>query len=578
MTERARTNAPPASAGSVSVERASPQSGPTTLPSTVVSVTLFEDRAEVERSVLLPPGITRARVTDLSPCLLPRSVEVTLVGDNAGGSDAASGDDAITHRVSFQLRGEGEDHDDARRAAIDEARALLREAKLRHEEATEREARAAEQRVRLDSLLVHLIEGLTTLPRGRSADRATSSPPSSAALEEAPSAALADVRASIARTIEDETAAYSARQQAAHEVIRAEARLVAASKTEPELVAHLHIHIGLDEARVAEGTTTTRPRELRVRYRVASALWRPAHLARLITDRTATPPRSVAELTTFATAWQTTGEQWENVRLRFSTARPTRPASPPPLVEDRLTVVRRADQRVVVTARDQTVAIAGLRDEGGNETSEMLGVDDGGEPLVFEAEGKVTLPSTGRPLRVEIERRTVPAKTTTVVYPERSAVGHIRALVTLQGTTPLLAGPLRIARNESIVGRTRLDFAAAGEPLELGFGADDSIRVKREVKEERDTTMLTGSQRIRRTVRVFVSNVSGESKSFDVVERIPVSEIADVEIITDPSATEWTLDAADGFATRRIELSAGSVASLLLSYEIRASSRVSLPF
>jgi uncharacterized protein (TIGR02231 family) len=528
------------------------------LTTTLVSVTLFEDRAEVERRLVVPPGVTHVRLERLSPCLLPRSVEVTTLG---GAADRAEAEDAPSHRLSFRLL--GGDRGEAQRQLVEDCREALRGAQQRHEEAAEREARAHEQRRRFDSLLVHLLEGLLTLPRKLT----PTGDASTEAVAARPRAALEASRRTIARAIEEEAAAYGARLEAAEEIARAEQRLAEASTEEPALSAELHL--GFDAPAAAA-------RELRLRYRVASALWRPAHLARLLPSPTDASGTAQVEVATYATAWQTTGEHWENTLLRFSTARPMRPASPPPLVEDVLQTTRKSDHRVVVAARDQTVAVAGLRENEGGDTNDLLGVDDGGEPLLFEAKAKVSFPSTGRPLRVEIERRTLPAKTNTVVYPEKSAVAHVRALLRLEGTTPLLAGPLRLARNESVVGRTRLDFAAAGEPLEIGFGTDDSIRVKREIKEERETTTLTGSQRIRRTVKVYVSNVSGERKAFEVIERIPVSEIAEVEVVAD--TTEWTFDNADGFARRRVELSAGAVASLLLSYEIRASSRVTLPF
>jgi uncharacterized protein (TIGR02231 family) len=547
-----------------------------TIATTLISVTLFEDRAEVERRFVLPPGVRRARLSGLSPCILPRSIEITAL--SAEPARDGTEIEIPSHRLAFRLL--GDELDDTRREAVETCRAALREATRRHDEAAEREARAHEQRSRFDSLVVHVMDDLLTLPRKARPSAAANATEAELAdttftvtATRRPRAALETLRENIARTIEEEAAAYAARLQAAEEITRAERRLAEASTMEPELAAELHLGLSATSPSATADEGDDHP-AYRLRYRVASALWRPAHLARLVTEESS--GESSVEIATYATAWQTTGEHWENASLRFSTARPMRPASPPALVEDVLQTTRKTDHRVVVAARDQTVAVAGLRESGAADSAELLGVDDGGEALLFEAKTNVTFPSTGRPLRVEVERRRMPAKTSTVVYPEQSAVGHIRALLRLEGKTPLLAGPLRLARNESIVGRTRLDFAAAGEPLEIGFGTDDSIRVKRTVKEERDVTTLTGTQRIRRTVRVYVSNVSGEPKSFEVIERIPVSEIGDVEVIAETA--EWTFDGADGFAKRRVELSAGAVASLLLSYEIRASSRVSLPF
>ena len=518
------------------------------ITSTLLSVTLYEDRAEVRRRIVVPAGQASVLVPSLSPCLDERSVEVLPDAPPAVSDDAAT----PSHRVVYHRHagpGAGDDR------TVETLAAVRREAEQQKRDAEERERRAGEERTRLDSLLGTVIGSARSLqPRGDAGPMQVRS-------------AVRDLQAALAAAIDREASAHADLVLAARELERASRRFEEARTAEPDLSARLVVSL----PSAADGE-----RSFTVRYRVASALWRPEHLARLVGSPNGIDNDASVEIVTYATAWQTTGENWEDATLRFSTARPSKPASPPPLGEDVLHTTRRQDNRVVVEARDQTIALAGSSEGSPRESRDLLGVDDGGEPLTFEPAERVSFPSTGRPLRVEIERRTLPATAMRIVYPERSPVAHVRATVTLTGRAPLLAGPLRLARNESIVGKTRLDFAAVGEPLDLGFGPDDSIRVKREVKEDRDVTTLTGSQRVRRTIRVFVSNVSGLARSFDVVERIPVSEIGDVEVLAETN--DWTFDGKDGFAKRRIDLQPGAIASLLLSYEIRASSKVALPF
>jgi hypothetical protein len=250
--------------------------------------------------------------------------------------------------------------------------------------------------------------------------------------------------------------------------------------------------------------------------------------------------------------------------------------------------------RVVVEAREQEIAAAGLAG-GVRAVDEMPGVDDGGEPVVFEAPHPVTIPSDGRPLRVEVARRALDAEVALVLYPEAHPAAHLRATLTLADRAPaapadarapaapagrprpLLAGPIRLARGQSLVGRARVDFVGAGEPFELGFGVDDAVRVRRAVEEERETAAITGTRRIRRKVKVHLSNLSGEPRRLLVTERIPVSEVAEVEVHLG-EAPGWTFDAKDGFLRGRFELGPAEVRTISYSYEIRASSSVVLPF
>lgn len=55
---------------------------------------------------------------------------------------------------------------------------------------------------------------------------------------------------------------------------------------------------------------------------------------------------------------------------------------------------------MVIEAREQAIAVAGLG-RGQGAVEEMSGVDDGGEPLVFETSPPpTTVPSNGQPLRI----------------------------------------------------------------------------------------------------------------------------------------------------------------------------------
>jgi hypothetical protein len=299
---------------------------------------------------------------------------------------------------------------------------------------------------------------------------------------------------------------------------------------------------------------------------------------------------------THATVWQRTGEEWRDVHCRFSTARPTSAASPPLLGDDVLFLQRKQEKATIVEAREQTIAAAGL-DRGARAVQEMPGVEDGGEPLSFEAPRPVTIPSDGQPFRVELSERRMPCTVDLVAHPERGEAAHVRATATLTGGGPILAGPLRLARGNSIaepsgarrdasgealpsrmrevfVGRGKIAFIAEGEPFEVGFGVDDGLRVKRRVDEERDTTPVIGTQKWKRTLKLYLSNLGGEARRLNVVERIPVSEIADVEIdVLDPGGAQ--ID-KDGFARFDVELAANATRELTLVYKVEAAAKVRL--
>ena len=128
-----------------------------------------------------------------------------------------------------------------------------------------------------------------------------------------------------------------------------------------------------------------------------------------------------------------------------------------------------------------------------------------------------------------------------------------------------------------VVGRSRLDFVGSGDAFELGFGTDEAVRVRRAQEEVRDTTTLTGTQKVKRTVKVYLTNLSDEKKLLEVSERVPVSEIEDLDItVTD--AGGFRPGGKDGFLRREVELGPHATEELGIGYEIRAAAKVILPF
>jgi len=526
-----------------------------------IAVTFFEDRAEVARraKVMLLRGSQWIAITGVSPFVDERTVAARV---RSAASSPAEAPRATIH--SARVRWRAHDEKALDRREIERLEAEEKTARRSVDDAVRDRARADRRIDQINALCTKwAAEAAKVAPGARAEDRI-------AAWREAWSAL-----ASSATEAHAAIASANERREHANEIAaRAEHRLREGTLATPRYEAVIEVDIEAEE----DGEEA----EIEITYRVPCALWRPEHLFRLApldpekTEKQASS-RSV-EIVTWATVWHAAGEKWEGVQARFSTARPARDAAPP-LVRDDVLYLRRKTaeerSRVLVEAREQANQVAGL-DRGARAVDEMPGVDDGGEPLVLEATEPLTIASDGRPHRVEVQKRTLAADVDRVLYPELGGAAHVRATLTLTGA-PLLAGPVRVARGASLVGRSKVPFIATGEPFELGFGPDDGVRARRHVEEQRDTTAIIGTQKIRRRVDVFLSNLSGETRALTITERVPVSEIDDVEITMLESADFPSKD-ADGFLRAKVTLSPQETKRLGFAYEIRAGSNVVLPF
>ena len=511
---------------------------PAVQPSRAERVTLFEDRAEVLRraEAEVPAGLSWLAITGVSVLLDDASLVAGVTGDGAR---------ALTTRVVRRWAAVAT----AGAEEIAAAEAQLREARRRANLAERSLARAGAADDRASALFDRWADALARVPRGGVA---------AAGRWEA---AFRGLDEAMVQALDELAQRRREALLAKRERTRAETRLAQLRTTRPQEEAVVEIQV---EAAAAAAVT------VELTYRLPCAMWRPEHLARLIQD----PAGARLELTTFATTWQRTGERWDEVACRFSTARPARSASPPPLTEDLLRLRRKSEperRRITVEARNQLIALAAQA--GARALDEMPGLDDGGEPRAWEPPRRVTLPGDGRPGRVEIAHLSLPCTVDRAAWPELGEAAHLRAVATLSGG-PLLAGPVRLARGGEIVGRGRLGFVAAGEPFALGFGPDDGLRVRRRLEERRDTTPLTGTQKISRTIQLYLGNLGGEARTLQVIERLPVSEITEVtvELI---EAGGGRLD-RDGFLRFDLTISPGATRQLTYVYRVEAAAKVQI--
>lgn len=510
--------------------------------SRIRKVTLFEDRAEVVRDadVHAPIGGAWVAFDGMSPYLDDRSVQVRIV---KGGARV------LGARVKRKVH-----HDQAiGREELEALEEVARVCARRIRDADSAAARAHAQAEQGRALGERWASGLVLVPKGFAGERADAWRAAHEQLVRAEAAALTTI-----------AQAKSDRLHAEDDWKRAQARLRDGHTALVRHEAIVEVHLEGDGEKCS----------LEISYRTAGALWRPEHTARVVRENGS---KSRIEIVTWGAVWQRTGEAWNDVELHLSTARPAQNATAPLVLEDLVASRRKTDEerpRTVIEARDQAIVHTGV--EGERAIEEMPGVDDGGVPLTFQTKSTVRIASDGRPARVEIARVMLDAKISVVAFPELAPIAHVRATATLSGGGPLLAGPVHVTIDGAVAGRARLRFVGSGEPFELGFGTEDSVRVRRAVENVDDTTAIVGTQKRKRTVTVWLSNLSHEPKRVKVIERIPVSEIAGLEVLW-LGQKDWTLDARDGFAEREVELAARATEKVVLSYEVRASSKMVLP-
>lgn len=511
---------------------------PIALP--VTAVTCLEDRAHIERTVVLDleAGVQRLRLGPVSALAVDRTLHAELTADHP----ATVLDVRIVR--SWTPRGPLPSADD--------------DSTLRHRVHTLEEERLAlgQRRDRLHArldLLGRLAADLLREIGEGAGSGETEGPRWARELDR-----VDDERDSYGeqlRTVEARLAALAVE-------LGETQRAMDLSEGEPaELVGHIELTV---EAAVAG------PVGLRLSHLTPCALWRPAYRAVLDADS--------LTLETDAMVWQRTGEDWSDVRLTLSTARSARATDPPRLAEDRLTLKDRsaAERRTVdVELREEEIG-----DLGPAPVLGLPGVDDGGEARVLNRPTPVSVPGDGRAHRVPLSAFTTAASSEYACSPELSPlVTQVVRFDNLSGHA-LLAGPVDLVRGSGFSGRGTLDFTAPGAPVELAFGSCDDYRVVRHAEESRDSAGITQRTVVTRTVRLHLSRFSATGEQGDRVvvlrERIPVSEVSAVEVRLREEACSPAPDVVDaeGIARWNVTLPPGGLRKVTLVYELSAKAKV----
>lgn len=500
----------------------------------VTQVTLLEDRAQVMRSgkVELTAGLNRLIIKDVAPVIQ----DVSLRAEVTGGRVA----DVRIRRAMRVVRAEKPEAARELEEAIEQLR--------RRVEQTAEDRQQLEERLRRTAEV--LVKGLNELPEDVAWGLVNPQ-------------AWHDTFESLfkrSRALREAILEHHHRAEDGAEQLRilVEKRL-ALDRPDMAFVAWLEVDV------VAEGAGS---RELAVHYTVPNAVWRPLHSARLKGDGT-------LHFSCSAAVWQRTGEDWQDATLLFSTARSSLGTEPPLLNEDRLTAQKKAEQ-VVVQARQVAVQRASVSPGGSAanrpaapRTVDLPGVDDGGEVRNLKAPAPATVPSNGRPNILPLFAFDAESRTSLVAFPELEPKAFLRAVQRNRSPLPILAGPVELVQKNGFVGWTQVLFVAPGEEFELSFGPDDAMRITRTERKETDKETVDTWQVNTLHVELFLSNLGGETRTVEVTERIPVSEIEQVKVdlVAKKCSPETRLN-DNGFCTWTLELPARTQQRINLWYKV----------
>jgi uncharacterized protein (TIGR02231 family) len=151
---------------------------------------------------------------------------------------------------------------------------------------------------------------------------------------------------------------------------------------------------------------------------------------------------------------------------------------------------------------------------------------------VFKVPSRLSVPSTGEPKRVLLQEDNIEPELTVRTVPKRDPKAYLYAKLVLPAGSPVLPGAVSLFRDGTFVGIGRIPVIAPGEDHELGFGADDQVRVRHAIADEKrgETGLISSARTDSRNYRITVKNLHERSVGLVVHDQIPVSLNQDIKV------------------------------------------------
>lgn len=354
--------------------------------------------------------------------------------------------------------------------------------------------------------------------------------------------------------------AGTARPKAQAALTEAEERLAALVAARDDLrgqqSGRAELTVAIEQAAAGAG-------QLTVTHFIEDAAWRPAYGADLTRGDAPTVVLARDVLVT-----QNSGEDWYGVQLTLSTARPLERAEPSQLWPE----LRRVEPPQPEIAYDSMAREMAAPVMAAAPMADVALPVIEGDVLAWRAPVAVDVASGIEDLRIPLDSLTFTPKLEARAVPRQDARAYIMATFDNSGEV-LLPGPVVLSRDGGIVGMVDLDLTPAGAEVELPFGAIDGLRLTREMprNNQGDAGFFSSATARSEVAVIRVENLTGESWPVHLLDQVPYSEQAELEIsfTADPAPTETDPKGARGLLGWRFDLAPGAQKEIRLETQLR---------
>ena len=297
---------------------------------------------------------------------------------------------------------------------------------------------------------------------------------------------------------------------------------------------------------------------------IPQAGWVPSYDVRLAADA------KTAELTFRAMVRQQTGEDWNNVDLTLSTARPAAGGAPPELLPWRISFLRPQPLREVPMLYEAapTAPAKGMKAEKAARMDttepeeapaefETARISEEQSSVSFHVPRPLDVPFDGTQHGSVVAVEQLPVSMEFMAIPKLSPYVFLRSEIVNRAAYPLLPGKVNTFTGNTYTGSSQLKKVAAGEKFDLFFGTDDQVTVKREELKQHKEAGMFGNNRVSYRYRIELHNFRREPVTVILRDQLPLAGDEEIKVSLDDPSVKPDEFGTDGRVTWKTPLNAG---------------------
>ena len=321
-----------------------------------------------------------------------------------------------------------------------------------------------------------------------------------------------------------------------------------------------------------------------INYMLQNAGWSPSY------DIRAKGATGHIQLTYKAHVFQNTGTDWNDVKLKLSTANPNQSNVKPVLNTWWLTFYNQYPNRYPspsVNELSMSDKKAGGRNSYATQSMDSFAYESNydAEPLLksiadytlseenmvnmeYEIKIPYSIPSDGKTHFVAVQNKEIDAQYIHFAAPKFDKDAFLVARITNWDELNLVSGNANIYFDGTFVGETHINSSNSTDTLDITLGRDKNMVVTRIKQKDKTKEKIVGEQKMKTvTYEITVRNTKATSSVFNLQDQIPVSQNKEI-VVALVEASGGVINSDSGIVDWKMNIKPKETKKITLTYSI----------